>query len=126
MRARMDLAQLLLSTGRTQDAIRHFEALLELNPNDNQGVRDILLGCYLSCDDLTGAQRLFRDYGEDTTAMFAWGRTLERFLSDDLPGAQPVTTSAIRRVRLLAKDFKCYTEEVHPRSWPQAGSALVT
>jgi len=43
----MELAQLLRGAGRAEDAICHFEALLELNPNDNQGVRDILLGCYL-------------------------------------------------------------------------------
>ncbi len=95
MRARMDLAQLLLETGRTEDAIRHFEALLDLNPNDNQGVRDVLLGCYFSRDNLKGAQRLLHEYRHDATAIFAWGRTLERFLSADLPGA----TRALQRAR---------------------------
>ena len=101
MGARMDLAQLLLSTGRTEEAIRHFEALLELNPNDNQGVRDVLLGCYLSRGNLAGAQRLLRDYREDGTAIFAWGRTLERFLSGDLPGAQRALRKARRENRFV-------------------------
>ena len=39
-------------------AIGHFEALLDLNPNDNQGVGDILLGCYLAGNELDGARRL--------------------------------------------------------------------
>src|SRR5438876_1676107 len=43
MRARQQLADLLLDAGRVSEAIGHFEALLALNPNDNQGVRDILL-----------------------------------------------------------------------------------
>jgi hypothetical protein len=88
MSVRMDLAQLLLSTGRTEETIRRFEALLVLNPNDNQGVRDVLLGCYLSCDNLTGAQRLLHNYPEDAKAIFAWGRTLERFLSGALRKAR--------------------------------------
>ena len=48
MRARLNLAGLLRAVGLEQDAITHFEALLELNPNDNQGVRDLLLGSYLA------------------------------------------------------------------------------
>jgi tetratricopeptide (TPR) repeat protein len=81
MRARMDLAQVLLSTGRAEEAVHHFEALLELNPNDNQGVHHVLLGCYPSRGNLAGAHRLLHDYQADSTAIFAWGRTLERFLA---------------------------------------------
>ncbi len=88
MRARQQLADLLLDAGRVSEAIGHFEALLALNPNDNQGVRDILLGCYLAGDDLDGARRLLRVYDEDAGAVFAWGRTLERVLSGDFKGAE--------------------------------------
>ncbi len=101
MRARVQLAQLLLTNGRADDATRHFEALLELNPNDNQGVRDILLGCYLSQDNLAGAQRILRDFREDVSAIFAWGRTLERFLSGDLPGAKRALRQARKRNRFV-------------------------
>ncbi len=103
MRARLDLAQSLLTTGRTEDAVRHSEALVELNPNDNQGVRDILLGCYLSRDNLAGAQRLLHDYQENATAIFAWGRVLQRFLSGDLPGAQRALRKARRQNRFVEK-----------------------
>jgi len=88
MRARQQLADLLLDAGRVCEAIGHFEALLDLNPNDNQGVRDILLGCYLAGDDLDGARRLLRVYDEEASAVFAWGRTLERVLSGDFKGAE--------------------------------------
>jgi tetratricopeptide (TPR) repeat protein len=88
MRARQQLADLLLDAGRVCEAIGHFEALLDLNPNDNQGVRDILLGCYLAGDDLDGARRLLRVYDEEASAVFAWGRTLERILSGDFKGAE--------------------------------------
>lgn len=110
MCARIDLAQLLLSIGRTEEAIHHFEGLLELNPKDNQGVRDVLLGCYLSRGNLAGAQRLLCDYREDTTAIFAWGRTLERFLSGDLPGAQ----RALRKARRENHFVEQYLTFQHP------------
>ena len=88
MRARQQLADLLLEQGRVAEAIHHFEALLALNPNDNQGVRDILLGCYLAGDDLDGARHLLREYKEDDSAVFNWGRTLERVLCADFQGAE--------------------------------------
>lgn len=94
MRARQQLADLLLDVGRVTEAIHHFEALLALNPNDNQGVRDILLGCYLAGDDLDGARRLLREYNEDDSAVFNWGRTLERVLCGDFQGAELVLKHA--------------------------------
>jgi tetratricopeptide (TPR) repeat protein len=84
MRARYDFACLLRTLGATREAIRHFEALLELNPNDNQGVRDDLLGCYLTVNDLVGAQRLFDQYNGDDSAVFNWGRALGRYLAGNL------------------------------------------
>ena len=101
MRARMELAELLPGTGRLSEAITHFEALMELNPNDNQGVRDVLLGCYLAGDNLDCARRLLRDYREDASAVFAWGRTLERFLSGDQAAAQRALRQARKQNRFV-------------------------
>ena len=97
MRARAELAALHHSEGHVRKAIGHYEAILDLNPNDNQGVRDELLGCYLECADLNGAGRLLKEYENDSMANFAWGRVLERYLSRDLAGAR----------RALAKARKC-------------------
>ncbi len=94
MRARYELADLLRLTGRISEAIRHFEAMLELNPNDNQGVRDDLLGCYLETGNLEGARRLFQEY-EDRSAVFSWGRVLERYLS----GNQEAAMLALKQAR---------------------------
>jgi hypothetical protein len=38
---------------------------------------------------------------EDTTAIFAWGRILERFLSGDLPGAQRALRKGRRESRFV-------------------------
>jgi tetratricopeptide (TPR) repeat protein len=99
MRTRGHLAELLRETGRLSEAIGHFEAMLELNPNDNQGNRDPLLGCYLAAGNLEGARRLLEQYGEGGLAVFAWGRVLERYLADDLEGATAALEAARKQNR---------------------------
>ena len=83
MRARQELADRLRDAGRTDEAIGHYEAMLELNPNDNQGIRDLLLACYLTRGDLDSAGRLLDQYREDASATFQWSRVLERHLAGD-------------------------------------------
>jgi tetratricopeptide (TPR) repeat protein len=94
MRALAELANLLRGQGIYLDAIRHYEKMLELNPGDNQGVRDPLLGLYLAVSDLEGAGKLLKKYKEDSMANFAWGRVLERFLAGDLGGAEAALKAA--------------------------------
>jgi len=88
MRALDRLAAELKEAGLNQDAISIYERMLELNPNDNQGVRDPLLGLYLTVGDLKGAGKLLKKYENDAVANFAWGRVLERFLAGDRAGAK--------------------------------------
>jgi tetratricopeptide (TPR) repeat protein len=87
MRALEQLARLLRGQGINLEAIRHYETMLALNPNDNQGVRDPLLGLYLATNHLEGARKLLRDYKEDSSTNFAWCRVLDRFLASDRAGA---------------------------------------
>jgi tetratricopeptide (TPR) repeat protein len=87
MRALEQLATLLRGVGLNLDAAKHYERMLTLNPNDNQGVREPLLGIYLATSNLEGARKLLKKYGKDSLATFAWCRVLERFLSGDEAGA---------------------------------------
>jgi tetratricopeptide (TPR) repeat protein len=95
MRARAFLAELLAEAGRIEEAIEHLEAMLKLNPNDNQGLRYVLLGHYLALDRLEGARRLFEEYDQEDSAMFAWGRVLERYLTGDQLQAQNALKDAL-------------------------------
>lgn len=89
MRARYELAEKLLICGQMEAAIAEWEEMLELNPNDNQGVRYRLLGCYLEENRLESARELFKTYGEcEHNTLFAWCRVLERWLSGDIEGAR--------------------------------------
>lgn len=96
MRARAALADVLRGEGRVDEAARHYAALLDLNPNDNQGLRDVLLGLYLRAGDLAGAGGLLVRYDEDPGAVFGYGRVLERFLSGDPAGAADALREARR------------------------------
>ncbi len=97
MRARAKLAYELYLAGRIEDAIGHYEEMLQLNPHDNQGLRYYLLGHYLEKHDLTGAQRLFAQYNDEASAMFAWGLVLERYLAGEL-------AEAVKAVGLARKE----------------------
>ena len=88
MRARSQLALSLMEAGRLEESIAEHEAMLELNPNDNQGVRYGLLSLYLMVKRLDGAARMFEQYDEcDFSTVFAWGYVLERFLSGNTAAA---------------------------------------
>lgn len=101
MRALEQLASLLRAEGFKLDAIKHYEKILTLNPNDNQGVRDPLLGLYLAAGNLEAARKLLKEYAEDASANFAWARVLERFLSADQPGAATALKIARKENRFV-------------------------
>ena len=94
MRALEALAEGCRGEGINIDAIKTYEKMLRLNPNDNQGVRDPLLGLYLETGDLNGAAMLLKEYKNDASACFSWARMLERFLAGDRDGAKAALKKA--------------------------------
>lgn len=79
MRARLGLATALWGMGRHDEAIDHYQGLLELNPNDNQGVRYTLALALLQegrNDDLAA---LLDAYPDEWTANWAYIRALLAF-----------------------------------------------
>ncbi|MGC3976140.1 MAG: hypothetical protein QM771_17395 [Nitrospira sp.] len=76
MRARQGLADCLWALGRKEESLAHGEALLELNPDDDQGIRHWLLSRYLAAGNEAGAERLLHRYGHDSSAAFLWSRVL--------------------------------------------------
>ena len=100
MRARCGVAGTLSAQDRHREAAAEYEALLALNPNDNQGIRYAIGPEYLRAGDAAAAVRAYdaytRDYPDDTAepdhavlhglalwaggrredAVRAWGRAL--------------------------------------------------
>ncbi len=79
MRARFGLAQCLWALGRKAESVEHYEALLRLNPNDNQGVRHILAACLLELNDGSRLTRLFEQYEKEPSAEWQYVRALWAF-----------------------------------------------
>jgi tetratricopeptide (TPR) repeat protein len=79
MRARLGLAQCLEESGRIDEAIGHYRELLRLNPNDNQGVRDILLPTLLAEGRDADAGALLQQYADDVSATWKYGWALWTF-----------------------------------------------
>jgi len=80
MRARFGLAQCLEELGNLDEAVGHYRELLRLNPNDNQGVRDILLPCLLKLNADNEAAELLKQYKEDKSfAIWCYTKALLTF-----------------------------------------------
>lgn len=121
MRVREMLAQHLRAAGQLEEAITEWQAMLELNPGDNQGVRYALLSSLLTLDRLEEARKLFEHYPEfEFNAAFAWGRVLERFLSNDLAGVM----TALEVARKQNPHMQAYVKGHRkvPRQLPEAYS----
>lgn len=104
MRARFGLAQCLKDLGQVDEAIGHYQALLRLNPNDNLGVRDVLLPALLAIgqDDEAGA--LLQQFGDDISAIWAYGRALWTFRREgDNRVARDRLRAAVRANRHVPK-----------------------
>lgn len=80
MRARQRLAMLLWEFGERSAAITHARDLLRLNPTDNQGMREVLLGWLLHTDQLPEAKALWEQYAEDATAGWSWSHALMAYI----------------------------------------------
>lgn len=96
MRARAALADALHRAGRIESASAEWETMLELNPNDNQGLRYRLLACHLALGKLSDVRGLFAHYPDefDFNTVFAWAKVLERFLAGKTAKAAQAVAAA--------------------------------
>ena len=96
MMIRDEVAHKLLLAGKLEEACAEWQAMLELNPNDNQGVRYNLLCGLMMMGNLKDAEKLFQKYDEsERHTVFAWCKVLYLFIGGD--EAQAVKALAIAR-----------------------------
>lgn len=82
MRAKFNYADFLHENERFEEAIRQYEDLLELNPNDNQGARYELFIVYVESGLFKKAEDLLKKYNETTTANGAYNLVLIELLQN--------------------------------------------
>jgi tetratricopeptide (TPR) repeat protein len=79
MRARAGLAMTLWDLGERYEAVEHARALIQLNPNDNQGIRHLLQNWLLVVDDDESVERLLAQDPDEWSAQRAYTLTLLAF-----------------------------------------------
>jgi tetratricopeptide (TPR) repeat protein len=82
MRARCGLAVALWQKGERDVAIAHVQDMLRLNPNDNQGMRYILLAWLLARGAQDDAESLMRRYKGDSAPQWRYTAALLEFRRD--------------------------------------------
>jgi tetratricopeptide (TPR) repeat protein len=94
MRAKFGYACTLHELGRLREAVRQYEQLLELNPNDNQGVRYQLIIAHLELGEYEAADKLLNDtYRDECSAEFNYNRILVEY---GLHGFSPALSDLFR------------------------------
>ncbi|MDF0725811.1 tetratricopeptide repeat protein [Cytobacillus sp. S13-E01] len=82
MRAKYNYGMLLHDIGMLEEAIRQYEELLELNPNDNQAVRYELFIAYVENGMIQEAESLLNQYNEEITAHGTYNKLLVEYLKN--------------------------------------------
>ncbi len=96
MRARAGLAQCLWHLGHQEEAVKHYQELLRLNPADNQGNRYMLAPCLLQLGREKELTRLLDDY-DDASAHWQYLRALAVYRHEgDTPLARKRLKQAIK------------------------------
>jgi tetratricopeptide (TPR) repeat protein len=79
MRARHELALALWRSSHRDEAVAHYQEMLRLNPNDNQGIRYLLIDALLELGREEDADALLKRYENDGTAHWTWSAALLEF-----------------------------------------------
>jgi tetratricopeptide (TPR) repeat protein len=104
MRARFGLARCLEDLGQVDQAIGHYQELLRLNPNDNQGVRDVLLPALLAAGRDGEAGALLEQFDDDISASWQYGWALWTFRQEgDSERARERLRAAVRANRYVPR-----------------------
>ena len=105
MRAREGLAQCLWEAGRREEAAEHYQEMLRLNPNDNQGVRYSLATLLLDLDRDEDLRRLVAEYEDDASAEWAYTKALLAFREE---GESPQANKLLAQATKVNKHVPAY------------------
>ena len=70
----------LKNTGKRNEAIAQAKKIMRMNPNDNQGIRQLLCTWFLEARDTEGCTNLLRKYGTNGEASLSYADVLLQYL----------------------------------------------
>lgn len=128
MRCLAMLAECYYGPGQTARAIPLWEELIELNPNDNQGIRYVLLAALLEVKDLKKYQKYRKMYSEEST-LIVYSDALFQFMQK---GDSPAATATLKSAFKMNKHvpplmLATYPPDAYPDSysWGSKEEALI-
>ena len=99
------LAIRTLEDGDIDKAKSMFEELLSFNPNDNQGVRELIIEIYLEQNDLKKALDLCKKYPDDFLVGISYGYPLILFKMGKQKQASKAVNKVIKKSPKVAKEL---------------------
>jgi len=82
MRAKAGVAECLNELGKKDQAIKHYQEMLILNPNDNQGIRSLLMTLLIETRDFVAFRKLKKIYKGEITADWLYNIALYQFIQN--------------------------------------------
>ncbi len=97
-------ANALYNLGNINASIQLLEEMIELNPNDNQGVRDVLLLNLIETDNDEKFLKYFTMFEEESRAMWLFTHVLYVFKTEgDTPKSRKLLSNANKRNKHIIK-----------------------
>jgi len=82
-----------------------FNNILDINPNDNQGIRALGISCYLSLKRPLDVLRIAENYSDDTLADTLYGKILALFQLERIKEAKKALEDAVKILPLVATEI---------------------
>jgi Tfp pilus assembly protein PilF len=105
LRARHGLGLALMQLHRYDEALREFETLLDLNPNDNQGARFLLADVHHFLGNREKAGKLYEEHGEVDSL---YGYSLLLYFSGKHARAEGMLKKAVKGAPFIARILQRY------------------
>ncbi|MBL4885924.1 MAG: hypothetical protein JKY95_15505 [Planctomycetaceae bacterium] len=111
MQARQWLSECLVDLGQVEEAIDHDWKTLQLNPNDNQGIRYALMSKLLQVNRIDDLGRLIGQYSDDYSAEWKYTQALLAFMKE---GDTAVSQKLLHQAEEYNKHVPEYLTKVKP------------
>jgi len=122
MRAREGFATCLWAIGRRAEAVAHLQEMLELNPNDNQGLRCLLAVWLLELRRLDELGALLQQFEDDGSMEMVWAKAVRTFLAQGRgAAARQAFRAAVERNRHVVALLLAERPPQRPRGYVTMG-----
>jgi tetratricopeptide (TPR) repeat protein len=105
LRALQGLGLSLLFTNEFEKALKYFQKTLKYNPNDNQGIRALMIHCYMALGDFKNMLKICSSFPEDTMADTLYGKVFALYHLERINDAKEALHEAQQYLPLVSKEL---------------------